>query len=357
MADLHAADKPLLQAFCGGALSRPPFWLMRQAGRYLPEYRALRARQPDFLRFCYTPELTVEAALQPLRRYRMDAAILFSDILVVPDALGQPVSFVEGQGPVLEPVRTREGIARLRPGRVIEHLQPVFRSIRDLKAALPADVALIGFAGAPWTVALYMVEGRGGGGEGATARRWALAEPEGFAALIETLTEATIAYLTAQLEAGAEVLQLFDSWAGLLPESEFHRWVIEPTARIVDRVRTRAPDVPVIGFPRGAGALYVTYAARTGVDGVGVDASVPLDWAKQVLQPETLVQGNLDNQTLVVGGNALERELDRVHRTLRDGRWIFNLGHGVLPDTPPETVARLAEIAHGWTVGHEGAAR
>lgn len=337
--------KPFLNAFHGSD-GRPPFWFLRQAGRYLPEYRELRRQAPDFLAFCYTPELTVEAAQQPLRRYGMDAAILFSDILVLPDALGCNVAFVEGEGPILQPVRTEAEIAALRPERLDEHLDPVFASVRKLRRALPPATALIGFAGAPWTVALYMVEGRGGG-ESGVVRRLAYAEPGLFERLMGVLVDSTVAYLTRQIESGAEAVMLFDSWAGLLAEMQFRSWVIEPTAEIVRRLKESHPDVPILGFPRGAGALYEDFTRGTGIDGVSLDATIPLAWARKRLQPDCLVQGNLDNVLLAVGGNGLEAETDRIVEVLSHGRFVFNLGHGILPHTPPEHVARVSDRIRG----------
>ena len=320
---------------------------MRQAGRYLPEYRRLRERQPDFLRFCYTPELAIEATLQPLRRYRPDAAILFSDILVVADALGRPVRFVEGQGPVLPPLDGADDVRDLRPDRIEDHLASVFATVRNLSSALPADVALIGFAGAPWTIALYMIEGRSGT-DGGRARDWAYRDRQGFAALMDVLVEATVRYLHHQVEAGAEAVQLFDSWAGLLAADEFLSWVIAPTAEIVRRVRNKHPSVPIIGFPRGAGVLYGAYARETGVDAVGIDAGVPVNWAAAELQPTCAVQGNLDNYLLRAGGPGLERATERLLRGLGGGPFVFNLGHGMLPDTPPEHVERVAEMVRSF---------
>src|SRR5512132_3998397 len=282
-------EKRLLKAMRRQVGDRPPFWFMRQAGRYLPEYRRLREREPDFLRFCYTPELAIEATLQPVRRYRPDAAILFSDILVVADALGRPVRFAEGQGPILQPLDGADDIRALRPDRIEEQLGSVVATVRGLASELPADVALIGFAGAPWTVALYMVEGRGGT-DGGRARDWAYRDRQGFVALIDVLVEATVRCLDHQLAAGAEAVQLFDSWAGLLAADELRRWVIAPTVEIVRRLRSIRPEVPVIGFPRGAGVLYREYASETGVDAVGLDATVPVEWAAE-LQGICAVQG------------------------------------------------------------------
>lgn len=313
---------------------------MRQAGRYLPEYKKLRTQAKNFLDFCYTPELAVEATLQPLRRYELDAAILFSDILVIPDALGQTVAFKEGEGPVLEPIRTVEGLGQLDIGKVLGHLEPVFKTVSTLSREIPESTALIGFAGAPWTVAVYMVEGHGGTDCG-TARRWAYDDPEGFGELIDILVEATSQYLNRQISEGVEAIQLFDSWAGVLSESQFRRWVIEPTIKIVQNVRKVNPDVPIIGFPRHAGVQYETYVRETGVDGVSLDSGVPLDWVKNTLQPLCTVQGNLDNQVLMAGGSALEAETDKILASLSDGPFIFNLGHGVLQWTSPDHVEAL----------------
>ncbi|MEO5335435.1 MAG: uroporphyrinogen decarboxylase [Magnetospirillum sp. WYHS-4] len=338
--------KPFLAAMNGEVQARPPFWLMRQAGRYLPEYREVRKRAPTFLDFCYSPDLAVEVTLQPLRRYGMDAAILFSDILVVPDALGQKVEFHEGRGPVLEPVRSVAELGRLGMDRFHEHLAPVYETVRRLTKAIPETTALIGFAGAPWTVATYMVEGHGSKDYLAT-RGWAYRDPEGFGKLIDLLVEATGSYLEAQIRNGAETVQIFDSWAGVLSESEFKRWVTDPTAKLVRRLKATCPAVPVIGFPRGAGILYDTYVRDTGVDGVSLDSTIPASWAAQILQPRCTVQGNLDNLALVAGGEALERETRHILETLGRGPFIFNLGHGILPETPPEHVARLVELIRG----------
>lgn len=340
-------EKPFLAAFRKGGAGPPPFWLMRQAGRYLPEYRELRTHAPDFLTFCYSPDLTTEAALQPLRRFGMDAAILFSDILVVPHALGQPVAFVEGEGPRLEPVTTAADVDRLEPEALVERLAPVYQSVQRLRQVVADDVAVIGFAGAPWTLAVYMVEGKGGG-DGATARLWAYAEPDQFGRLIRCLVDAIVAHLSRQIDAGAEAVQLFDSWAGLLAETQFRRWVIEPTAEIVRRLKAAYPQVPVIGFPRAAGVAYRSYVRDTGVDGVSVDATTPLGWVRGELQPQVLVQGNLDNLALVAGGPAMTAAVFAILDTLAPGPFVFNLGHGVLPQTPPDHVAALTDLVRGW---------
>jgi uroporphyrinogen decarboxylase len=341
------AEKAILSALAGVASARPPFWFMRQAGRYLPEYRRIRRRAKGFLDLCLRPELAAEASLQPVRRFRVDAAILFSDILVVPYALGQKVRFVENSGPTLDPVRGVRGFAALKVAPLPARLAPVYEAVSAIRERLPAGVALIGFAGAPWTVALYMVEGGAPGAAGA-ARAWAWRRPDDFDRLVELLVEATALHLVRQVESGAEALQLFDTWAGLLSESEFRRWVIRPTAEIVRRLKSRFPKIPVIGFPKGAGALFRDYAAETGVDGVGVDSLLPLDWAAEVLQPRCAVQGNLDNQLLRCGGPALDAEVLRILGKLSPRPFIFNLGHGILPDTPPKHVARVAELVRGW---------
>lgn len=338
--------KTLLRALSGETLAVPPIWLMRQAGRYLREYRALREKAPNFLSFCLTPDLATEATLQPIRRFGFDAAIVFSDILVVPHALGQRVEFREGEGPVLAAIRDEQGLRQLEPTRVVERTAPVRETLRQVRRALPDAVALIGFAGAPWTVATYMVEG-GTSRSFARTKAWSLEEPGSFARLIECLVSATTTHLIGQIEAGAEALQLFDSWAGVLPEPEFRRWAIEPTRRIVQAVKRRHPSVPVIGFPRGAGALYEAYAAETGVDAVSLDWQITLDWARERLQSRCPVQGNLDPQLLLAGGAAMADATRAIVAAFRDGPFVFNLGHGILPETPPEHVAMLVELVRG----------
>ena len=339
--------KRLLQSLRGETLDRPPFWFMRQAGRYLPEYRATRSEAGDFLSLCYNPELAVEVTLQPIRRYHMDASILFSDILVIPDALGQPLAYREGEGPVLEPVRNADDLARLDSGRLHEHLGPVYETVKGLARALPADVTLIGFAGAPWTVASYMVEGKGSR-DFAIAKDWAFRDPNGFAVLIDLLVEVTSEYLIAQVDAGAEVLQIFDTWAGVLSETEFRRWCLEPAAEIVRRVHLKHPDVPMIGFPRGVGASYLDYIRQTGLNAVSLDTSVPLEWAAREIQPHVTVQGNLDPLLVVAGGEEMRSEATRILETLNNGPFIFNLGHGFVPQTPPEHVAELSDLVRNY---------
>lgn len=333
--------KPLLKALAGQAQNPVPFWLMRQAGRYLPEYRELRASAGNFLDFCLTPKLAVEATLQPIRRFHMDAAILFSDILVIPLALGQKVDFREGEGPVLDPVRGGGDLAGLDPRGIPARLAPVYEAIVLLRRELDPATALIGFAGAPWTLATYMVEG-GTSEDFAQVRAWA-AQPD-FDTLIALLTDAVAAHLIAQCDAGAEVVQIFDSWAGLLGGADLRRLVIAPTAEIVRRVKIKHPLIPVIGFPRGIGAHYPTYARQTGVDALSLDQSVGPEWAARELQPLCPVQGNLDPQVLVRGGEELRQGVARIVAALGNGPFVFNLGHGVVPETPVEHVAELAAL-------------
>jgi uroporphyrinogen decarboxylase len=315
---------------------------MRQAGRYLAEYREVRAKAGSFLDLCYNPELAVEVTMQPIRRFGFDASIIFSDILVIPHALGMHLEYREGEGPVLQPVRTREDVAKLRPEGLEEHLAPVYAAVTGLAAALPAETTLIGFAGAPWTVAAYMVEGQGGT-DHATLIRWAWRDPQGFAALIGLLVDATARHLIAQIRAGAEVVQLFESWASAAPDALFQRWCVEPVAEIVRRVRAAAPQVPIIGFPRGSGGALGRYAAETGVNGVSVDQSMAMAAARAQVPRGVALQGNLDPLVLVEGGAALRDEVRRIVDAMAGAPHVFNLGHGIRQDTPPEHVAQLVE--------------
>jgi uroporphyrinogen decarboxylase len=342
-----APQKKLIQTLNGQSQDVAPIWLMRQAGRYLPEYKKTREAAGSFLDLCYTPELAEEVTLQPIRRFGFDASIVFSDILVVPDALGQKVSFVEGEGPVLEPITSVEGLAKLEPARVVPHLAPVYETLRRLRKSLPGETALIGFAGAPWTVATYMVGGRSTPDQGA-AKAWAYRAPEEFQRLIDLLTEATIQHLSAQVEAGAEVLQLFDTWAGSLPEAAFRRYALEPAKRIAAALKTRFPHVPTIGFPRGAGPMAKDYFRETGMSGLSIDTGMSLDWARRELQPLGCVQGNLDPLLLVAGGTEMRRGVEAVLKAFSGGPFIFNLGHGIVPQTPPEHVTELVDIVRGW---------
>jgi uroporphyrinogen decarboxylase len=338
--------KPFLQTLAGQTLATPPLWLMRQAGRYLPEYRELRTQAKDFIDFCLRPDLAIEATLQPIRRYGMDAAILFADILLIPHAMGQTVRFVEGDGPRLEPIREAAALRQLSSARMMEMLAPVLETVRGVRAALPPQTALIGFAGAPWTVATYMVEGEGGT-EHVHIRRMAWTEPALFAALMDRLVEATTTYLLAQAEAGAECLQIFDTWASNVPAPLFDAAVINPTARIVRAIKAQYPDLPVIGFPRAAGVHLARYAAGTGVDAVGVDHMNDLAGAAQAVGPKVAVQGNLDPVLLLAGGPALDAEVRRILDAMHGRRFVFNLGHGVLPPTPPEHVGRVVDLVRG----------
>jgi uroporphyrinogen decarboxylase len=341
-----ATAKPLLRVLAGEAVWPPPMWLMRQAGRYLPEYRALRAQAGDFITLCTTPEMAAEVTLQPVQRYGMDAAILFSDILMVPWAMGQPLRFAEGEGPVLQPVRDAAAIGALDPSVCVANAAPIMETVRLTREALDAHgsrTALIGFAGSPFTVACYMVEGRGSR-DFATVRTMAYADPALFGRLIRTLVEATTDYLLAQADAGAEALMLFDSWAGLLSPSQFRRWVIEPTALLVRAIRKTRPEIPIIGFPRLAGPLLAEYAQRTGVQCLGIDTGMDLRWAAGAVQPGQALQGNLDPLALVAGGMALETEARSILGAMRGRPFVFNLGHGIEKVTPPEHVAALVRL-------------
>ncbi len=343
---MQTEEKLLIRALQGETLERPPFWLMRQAGRYLPEYRATREHAGSFLDLCYNPDLATEVTLQPIRRFGMDAAILFADILLIPDGLGQPLDYREGEGPILEPVRNVAELSSLSLDNLHTKVAPVYETVGRLAEELPDNVALIGFAGAPWTVATYMVEGRGSR-DHAIIKQWAYGDPDGFGKLIDLLVTATVEYLGKQVEAGAEAVQLFDTWAGALSETAFQRWCIEPVQQIIAQLRQKYPDLPIIGFPRGVGAGYQTFARTAGVNGVSLDWTVPLDWAAAELQGEVTVQGNLDPRLLVIGGEAMEAEIQRILDTLGKGPFIFNLGHGIVPETPPEYVGRLAEMLRG----------
>ena len=319
---------------------------MRQAGRYLPEYRTLRAKAKSFVDFCLCPDLAAEVTLQPVHRFNLDAAILFADILLIPHALGQEVRFLEGEGPRLAPVQDAAALARLSDTRILDILEPVMQTIRTVRAALPKEATLIGFAGAPWTVATYMIEGQGGT-DFQLSRQLAWREPEMFGALIEQIVSATIQYLIAQADAGAEVLQLFDSWAGSVPASLFDRVVIEPTARIVQAVKAVHPHIPIIGFPRAAGAHLGRYARNSGVDGVGVDHMTDLSSAAQAIPEKVVLQGNMDPTLLLVGGAQMNQDAKRILAAMQGRRFIFNLGHGVMQQTPPDHVAQLVSLIRG----------
>ncbi len=339
-----AADKPLLAVLRGERRDPVPMWLMRQAGRYLPEYRALRAEKGGFLDMAYDPATAAEITLQPLRRFPMDGAILFSDILIVPHAIGQHLSFVAGEGPRLAPPLADATLDDLQP--VLERLAPIWATVAKVKAILSPETTFLGFAGSPWTVATYMVAGQGSR-EQAEARSLAYHDPGKLQAIIERIEAVTLDYLTGQVEAGVDAIQLFDSWAGSLAPSEFERWVIAPTARLVAGFRARHPDIPVIGFPKGAGGKLVAYAKETGVNAIGLDETVDPAWADQVLPQDMPVQGNLDPLALIAGGDALKRAVARILDALGGRPHIFNLGHGIQQTTPIAHVEQLVELVKG----------
>ncbi len=340
------AAKPLLRVLSGDHEPVPPVWMMRQAGRYLPEYRALRARAGSFLELCFNPELAAEVTLQPIRRFGFDAAILFSDILVIPHALGQTVWFVEGEGPRLSPladVAALNGVSREADQSI---LAPVYEAVRRVKARLPAGVALIGFCGAPWTVATYMVAGRGTPDQ-LPAKQLAAHEPAAFGRLIDKIVDASAEYLVHQLDAGAECVQIFDTWAGGLSLHDFERWCVHPTRRLVERVRQSHPVAKIIGFPRGAGEKIPRYVDETGVDAVSLETAIDRQFARVSIQSRVPVQGNLDPRVLFAGGEALDRAVDDVMAAFADAPFIFNLGHGILPQTPVTHVEQMIARVRG----------
>ncbi len=342
--DKAAEKRRLLRVLAGERLWPPPVWMMRQAGRYLPEYRATRAQAGSFLDLCYAPELATEVTLQPIRRFGFDAAILFSDILVVPDALGQKVWFVEGEGPRLDPIDLAK--PDLEPHRLLTRLEPVIETVSRIRAELPDETTLLGFCGAPWTLLTYMIAGRGTPDQ-MPARRAALTDPSGVDRLVDMLVDASIAYLAAQLRAGADAVQIFDTWAGVLDDAGFRRFVIEPTRRIVEGVRAQIPGARIIGFPKGAGGHLPAFVAETGVDAVGIDWQASLDFIRDNVQPLVPVQGNLDPLHMVTGGEMLDAAIDRILDRLGEGRLIFNLGHGITPDGSIENVARMVARVRG----------
>ena len=340
-------DKTILRALAGETLPTPPIWMMRQAGRYLPEYKATRAEAGDFLSLCYTPELAAEVTLQPIRRYGFDAAILFADILLVPQALGLDLWFVTGEGPRLSTVTRADDMAGLKPaGDVHETLSPVYETVRILSRELPSETTLIGFAGAPWTVATYMIAGRGTPDQ-APAHTLKDENREVFDSLIERITEATILYLSAQIDAGAEVVKLFDSWAGSLKGDDFDRYALEPAKKIIAALKAQHPDVPIIAFPREAGNRYEGFARATGADCVALDNSVNAAWAAEHVQVDGCVQGNLASSHMVTGGDALVRETRAIVEAFSNGPHIFNLGHGITPDADPANVQLMIDTVRG----------
>ncbi len=338
--------KPLLRALAREPNATPPIWLMRQAGRYLPEYRAIRARAESFLDLCFNATLATEVTLQPIRRFGFDAAILFSDILVVPHALGQRVSFEAGEGPQLEALSEPSALKKLHAEIDHEMLESVYETIERVKAGVPPTTALLGFCGAPWTVATYMIAGHGTADQ-APARLFAYRHPDAFGILIDRLVEASASYLVKQFAAGVDAVQIFDTWAGVLPAGEFRKWCIEPTARIVAAVRHQVPGARIIGFPRGAGTELLRYVEAVPVDAIGLDWMTELGFASHEIQPRRTIQGNLDPLALRVGGEALDRGVDAILQAFAGGPFIFNLGHGILPDTPIAHVERLIARVRG----------
>lgn len=338
------AQPKILDVIDGKSSTPPPIWVMRQAGRYLPEYRELRKNAKSFLDFCYTPDMAVEATMQPIRRYGFDAAILFSDILVMPDALGRDVHFVTGEGPRMTPISVEE-IDALDGGNVLKHLAPVFNAISRLRGALSADTALLGFCGAPWTVATYMIAGRGTPDQ-APSRLFMYQNPNALAKLLDVLADASAEYLIAQLDAGADAVKIFDSWSGVLDEVAFENYCIRPVKRIVDKVRAARPGARIIAFPKGAGQFYQGYRDKTGADMIALDWTVPLSFASE-LQKEGPVQGNLDPLRVVAGKGAIKEGVDRIMAALGGGPFVFNLGHGITPDADPEDMDYLVRYVRG----------
>ena len=336
----NPVTKPLLRTLAGERSAIPPIWLMRQAGRYLPEYRAIRDKTNGFLDLCFNPKLAAEVTMQPIRRFGFDAAILFSDILVVPHALGQDVTFEAGEGPQLDALKEPAALKRLRTEVDHGKLAPIYETIGRVKADLPPSVAFLGFCGAPWTVATYMIAGCGTADQ-LPARLFAYRHPEAFATLIEILIEASASYLVKQFTAGVDAVQIFDTWAGVLPADEFRKWCIEPTARIVASVREHVPAARIIGFPRGAGTELPRYLDAVPIDAVGLDWMTELNFARDHIQPLRTIQGNLDPLVLLAGGAALDRATDAILEAFGLQPFIFNLGHGILPDTPIDHVERL----------------
>lgn len=342
-----AGQKTILKALAGEKQDVPPIWMMRQAGRYLPEYRATRGQAGDFLSLCYNSDLATEVTLQPIRRYGFDAAILFADILLLPQALGADLWFVTGEGPRLSTITDQAGLDGLKPvADIHETLAPIYQTVRNLAGALPAETTLIGFAGAPWTVATYMIAGRGTPDQG-PAHALKAENRAVFEGLLARLTEATIEYLSAQIDAGAEVVKLFDSWAGSLKGTDFDKYATEPARQIIAALKARYPDTPVIAFPREAGEKYVGFHTASGADCVALDNSVSPAWAAANVQVDGCVQGNLASSHMVTGGNALIEETRAIVDAFSGGPHIFNLGHGITPDADPDNVQRMIDAVRG----------
>jgi uroporphyrinogen decarboxylase len=339
--------KTILRALKGEVLPTPPIWMMRQAGRYLPEYRATRAQAGDFLKLCYNSDLAAEVTLQPIRRYGFDAAILFADILLLPQAMGADLWFETGEGPRLSTITDMAGVRALKPADAVhDHLAPVYETVRILARELPKDTTLIGFAGAPWTVATYMIAGQGSKGQG-RAHALKAADRATFVALMDAITAATVEYLSMQVQAGAEVIKLFDSWAGSLKGQDFVDFAVKPAARIIAALKARHPGLPIIAFPREAGDGYIGFAQATGADCVAIDNSVSPEWAAEHVQVSGCVQGNLAPEHMVTGGEALVRETRRVVDAFSKGPHIFNLGHGITPEANPDNVQLMIDTVRG----------
>jgi uroporphyrinogen decarboxylase len=338
---MPAQRKPLLSTLSGGISEKKPVWLMRQAGRYLPEYRALRAEKGGFLELVYDPDAAAEITLQPIRRFGFDGAILFSDILIVPNALGQELSFGAGEGPRLTPALVDAAFSALT--RVPARLEPIYRTVEKVKSQLPEETTFLGFAGSPWTVATYMVAGQGSRDQAET-RGFAYQDPKAFAQIIDAVADMTVEYLVGQADAGVEAVQLFDSWAGSLAPAQFENWVLKPTAKIVEKLKARRPDLPVIGFPKGVGSRLADYVSDTGVDAIGLDETIDPAWATRILPPDLPIQGNLDPLALLAGGEALESAVSRILSVFSGRPHVFNLGHGIIKETPISHVERLLEL-------------
>lgn len=334
-------ERKFLLAAKGQGVFPPPVWMMRQAGRYLPEYKETRAKAGSFLDLCYNPDFAVEVTLQPIRRFQLDASILFSDILVIPHALGRDLRFEEGRGPILTPLEVND-ISLLRTDTIHEKLALVYETVRRLRIELPEETALIGFCGAPWTVATYMIAGHGTPDQ-APSRIFGYRFPKAMDDLLQTLAESSAEYLIRQIESGADAVQIFDSWAGVLDQASFDRWCVRPVAEIVRRVKSRFPEIPIIGFPRNAGILYESYRAATGIDVLGLDWTVPMKQAA-ALQSQGAIQGNLDPMRLLAGGKALEEGVAAILDALGNGPLIFNLGHGITPQTPIAHVEQMLKL-------------
>lgn len=341
--DVQTSSKKLLRVLHGDQFDVPPIWMMRQAGRYLPEYRAIRSTAPSFLDFCYSPNLATEATLQPINRFGFDAAILFSDILVIPDALGQKVSFETGEGPRLDPITDERDLNQLRETLDFEKLDAVFETIIRVKSKLPEHVTFLGFCGAPWTVASYMIAGRGTPDQ-APARLFAYRNPDLFQKLIDHLVDVSVDYLEKQFQAGVDAVQIFDSWCGVLPAAEFERWCLRPVSQIIQRLRLRVPNAPIIAFPRNAGSHLISFQQTSGANAIGISTCIDTSWIASSFSRDVVVQGNLDPLALIAGGHALASEVARIKKDLAGRPYIFNLGHGILPETPIENVELLLKL-------------